>query len=55
VAISSSNAPRFEPNTNTGEPWPFTEKSVVTHQTMFLGGAEASHIIVPEITGADSQ
>jgi putative CocE/NonD family hydrolase len=51
VAISSSNAPRFEPNTNTGEPWPFTEKPVVAHQTVFLGGAEASHILLPDATG----
>jgi hypothetical protein len=49
VAISSSNAPRFEPNPNT---WPIsgpTSVSVVARQTITLGGAEASHIVLPEI------
>jgi predicted acyl esterase len=53
VAISSSNSPRFEPNTNTGGPLPPDpkEKPVVAHQTIFLGGTEASHIVLPEVAG----
>jgi hypothetical protein len=52
VAISSSNAPRFEPNRNSGGEWPFTkDKPVVARQTITLGGADASHIVLPEVVG----
>jgi predicted acyl esterase len=53
VDISSSNAPRFEPNLNTGGPLPIEkdDKPVVAHQTITLGGAEASHIVLPEVVG----
>src|SRR5205823_14585861 len=54
VAISSSNSPRFEPNTNTGGPLPPDpkEKPVVAHQTIFFGGADGSAIVLPEVVGA---
>jgi predicted acyl esterase len=54
VAISSSNSPRFEPNTNTGGPLPPgpNEKPVVAHQTIFLGGPAGSSIVLPQIVGA---
>jgi uncharacterized protein len=54
VDLSSSNSPRFEPNTNTGGPLPPdpAEKPVVAHQTIFLGGAAASYITLPQIVGA---
>jgi hypothetical protein len=50
VAISSSNAPRFEPNPNT---WPDqdTVGPKVARQTIALGGTEASHILLPEVPG----
>jgi hypothetical protein len=53
VDISSSNAPRYEPNPNTGGPLPIAEdeKPVVAHQTIALGGPEASHIILPQVVG----
>jgi predicted acyl esterase len=53
VAISSSNSPRFEPNPNTGGPQPPDpkEKAVVAHQTIYLGGSEASSIVLPEVVG----
>lgn len=49
VSISSSNAPRFEPNPNTGSSWPPDpkEKPIVARQTIFLGGPPASHVILP--------
>jgi predicted acyl esterase len=51
VAITSSNAPRFEPNPNTGEPWRPSGGAapVVARQRVSLGGSEASHIILPTI------
>jgi uncharacterized protein len=56
VAISSSNAPRFEPNPNTGGALPPDpkEKPVVAHQTIFLGGPTASSIVLPQAVGAAS-
>jgi uncharacterized protein len=56
VAISSSNAPRFEPNSNTGGPLPPDpkEQPVVAHQTIFLGGPGASYLVLPQIVGAAS-
>jgi predicted acyl esterase len=54
VAISSSNYPRFELNRNNGRDWPDDQNypSVAAHQTIFLGGAEASYITLPEVVGA---
>jgi putative CocE/NonD family hydrolase len=53
VAISSSNYPRFEANQNNGYLWPDDQgyPSVVAHQTIFLSGAEASYITLPEVVG----
>jgi hypothetical protein len=57
VAISRSNAPRFEPNANTGGALPPDpkEKLVVAHQTIFLGGAGASYIVLPQVVGTATQ
>ena len=57
VTISSSNSPRFEPNPNTGGPLlpDPKEKPVMAHQTIFLGGANASYITLPQIPGAATQ
>jgi predicted acyl esterase len=53
VAISSSNYPRYELNRNNGQDWPDDQAlpSVIAHQTIFLGGQEASHIVLPEVPG----
>jgi predicted acyl esterase len=54
VAISSSSYPRFELNRNTGQDWPADQflPSRIAHQTIFLGGTEASHIVLPQVDGA---
>jgi putative CocE/NonD family hydrolase len=54
VAISSSNYPRFELNRNNGHDWPDDQffGSQVAHQTIFLGGAEASYVTLPEVVGS---
>jgi putative CocE/NonD family hydrolase len=50
LAISSSNSPRFEPNSNTGNPdWTSMEK-VVAEQTVYIGGDQASHLLLPIVT-----
>ena len=49
LAISSSNSPRYEPNPNTGNlDWSSTEK-VIAEQTIYLGGTQASHLLLPII------
>jgi putative CocE/NonD family hydrolase len=57
VAISSSNYPRFEPNRNNGRSWPSDQSSlsVVAHQTIFLGGADGSSILLPEVVATAGQ
>src|SRR5262249_3792272 len=47
VAVSSSNAPRFEPNANTGEPHPSPGKTRVATNTVHVSGEHPSHIVLP--------
>jgi putative CocE/NonD family hydrolase len=51
IAVSSSNAPRYEPNPNTGEVWRASERVEVAEQTVLIGGARASHVLLPVVTG----
>ena len=53
VAISSSNSPRFDANQNNGHSWPADRNypAVVAHQTIYLGGADSSAIVFPQIVG----
>jgi putative CocE/NonD family hydrolase len=51
VAVSSSNAPRFEPNSNTGDPHPVAGKSRVATNTVHLSGRYPSRIILPIYNG----
>jgi predicted acyl esterase len=47
VSISSSNAPRFEPNPNTGKPSGTEGDTVVATNTIYLDAAHPSHILLP--------
>ncbi|MBM3472007.1 MAG: CocE/NonD family hydrolase [Armatimonadetes bacterium] len=51
VAISSSNAPRFDPNPNTGDPWRANDNKLPAEQTIRLGGKQASYIVLPVVGG----
>ena len=47
LAVSSSNSPQFEPNPNTGNPdWTSTE-TVIAEQTVYVGGDQGSHLLLP--------
>ena len=50
VAISSSNAPRFEPNPNTGRPSGTDDKTQVATNTIYLNSEHPSHITLPVIS-----
>jgi putative CocE/NonD family hydrolase len=47
VHISSSNFPRFDVNPNTGEPPRLAATTVPARQRVALGGATASHLLLP--------
>ena len=47
VAVSSSNAPRFQPNPNTGESPRGGGKPRIANNTLHLSPEHPSHIILP--------
>ncbi len=47
VAISSSNAPRFEPNPNTGKPSGADDETIVATNRIYLDSKRPSHILLP--------
>ena len=51
VAISSSNAPRFDPNPNSGHPFRTGQDTVIATNTIYFDAARPSHIIMPVTSG----
>ncbi len=51
VAVSSSNAPRFDPNPNTGKPLRADDRTRVATNTVHLSPKHPSHIILPINSG----
>lgn len=47
VAVSSSNAPRFEPNLNTGGSWGDGQEARIATNTIHLSAEHPSHVILP--------
>jgi len=47
VAVSSSNAPRFEPNPNTSKPSSADDKTEVATNTIYVNSERPSHILLP--------
>ena len=47
VDISSSNFPRYDVNTNTGEPQGLARRQCIALNTVHVDGARASHIVLP--------
>jgi hypothetical protein len=54
VAISSSNAPRFDPNPNTGRPLRADSVTVVATNTIHLDANYPSHVVLPVTNGTTS-
>lgn len=52
IAVSSSNAPRFEPNPNTGESQFVAGKSRIATNTIRLDTKHSSHILLPVVRAA---
>jgi putative CocE/NonD family hydrolase len=55
IAVSSSNAPRFEPNPNTGDPHPIAGKTRVASNKVYLSNQHPSAIVLPIVTGQSSK
>lgn len=51
IAVSSSNAPRFDPNPNTGHPLRADRQTRVATNTLHLSKQHASHVIMPVYDG----
>ena len=49
LAISSSNAPRFDPNPNTGEPFRASNRTLVAQNTIYHDAAHPSALLLPVI------
>jgi predicted acyl esterase len=47
IVISSSNAPRFEPNPNTGKPSGADDKTEIAVNTVYMNASHPSHILLP--------
>jgi len=47
VDISSSNFPRYDVNTNTGEPQGLARRQCIALNTVHVDGERASHIVLP--------
>ncbi len=52
VAIASSNAPRFDPNPNTGGPLRGDSTTVVATNAIYIDAARPSHLILPVTSGS---
>ena len=52
VHITSSNAPAFDPNPNTGEPFRASERSRPAHNTIYMDAKRPSHILLPVVKGS---
>lgn len=49
VHVTSSSAPGFDPNPNTGEPFRSGTRTQVAHTRVFVGGKEASYVVLPVV------
>ncbi len=55
VDVSSSNFPRYDINTNTGEPEGLARRKCIALNTVYVDRARASHIVLPIVALADLQ
>src|SRR5262249_47187228 len=54
IAVSSSNAPRFEPNANPGDPHASPGKGRIATNTLHVSAKAPSHILLPLYNGSDA-
>lgn len=47
VSLASTNAPRFEPNPNTGKPSGTDDKTLIATNTVYFDAERPSHILLP--------
>ncbi len=49
VAISSSNAPRFDPNPNTGAAFRSSDDTTIAENTIYFGPEHPTHVVLPVV------
>lgn len=49
VHVTSSNAPAFDPNPNTGEPFRASERTRPANNTIYMDAQRASHVLLPVV------
>jgi predicted acyl esterase len=49
VLVTSSSAPGYDPNPNTGEPFRADSRTRVAHNTLYLDGKRASYLLLPVV------
>jgi putative CocE/NonD family hydrolase len=54
VHITSSSAPGYDPNPNTGAPFRANDQTRMAHNTIYFGPQQPSHILLPVIEKAKS-
>jgi putative CocE/NonD family hydrolase len=52
VQVTSSSAPGYDPNPNTGAPFRSSDETRVAHNTIYLDGRHASGIVLPVAAAA---
>jgi len=55
VLITSSSAPGYDPNPNTGSPFRSDTRTQVAHNTLYLDSAHPSQILLPVVAGGDAR
>jgi len=52
IDVTSSSAPGYDPNPNTGEPLRASDRKRIAHNVVHVGGSTASAVLLPVMTGA---
>lgn len=51
VHVTSSSAPAYDPNPNTGEPFRSSERTRIARNTVYVSHAYPSRVVLPVVTG----
>jgi len=56
VDVTSSSAPGYDPNPNTGEPFRASDRTQIAHNSVYVDARHPSHIVLPVVgEGAGGQ
>jgi hypothetical protein len=52
VQVTSSSAPGYDPNPNTGEPFRSSDRTQIARNSVYVASGRASHVVLPVVTRA---